>query len=142
MKKLTLLLFLAWGFLWETAGGQNLFTKHARVLTLPEGYVCYRTAGALDIDGRLDEASWQAAKETAPFVDISGKDFPAPLYDTRVKMLWDDDYLYVGARLEEKDIRARLTQRDTTRISGSRHTGNRHDAHLPSYPMKEYAGRR
>ena len=86
MKKLTLLLFLAWGFLWETAGGQNLFTKHARVLTLPEGYVCYRTAGALDIDGRLDEASWQAAKETAPFVDISGKDFPAPLYDTRVKM--------------------------------------------------------
>lgn len=113
MKKLTLLLFLAWGFLWETAGGQNLFTKHARVLTLPEGYVCYRTAGALDIDGRLDEASWQAAKETAPFVDISGKDFPAPLYDTRVKMLWDDDYLYVGARLEEKDIRARLTQRDT-----------------------------
>ena len=28
-------------------------------------------------------------------------------------MLWDDEYLYVGAVLQEEDIKARLTQRDT-----------------------------
>ena len=28
-------------------------------------------------------------------------------------MLWDDDYLYIGAVLEEEDIKARLTRRDT-----------------------------
>lgn len=28
-------------------------------------------------------------------------------------MLWDDEYLYIGAMLQEDDIKARLTQRDT-----------------------------
>ena len=37
-----------------------------------------------------------------------------PKYETTAKMLWDDEYLYVGAVLQEEDIKARLTQRDTT----------------------------
>ena len=104
---------LAGGCVGVPAEAQSPFAKHERVLTTPEGYVCYRAAGPLEIDGRLDEESWRLAEPTASFVDISGRDFPKPLHDTRVKMLWDDDYLYIGARLEEKDIRARLTQRDT-----------------------------
>lgn len=32
------------------AGAQSLFEKHARMLTLPEGYVCYRTAEKIQID--------------------------------------------------------------------------------------------
>lgn len=39
------------------AGAQSLFEKHARMLILPEGYVCYRTAEKIQIDGRPDEAS-------------------------------------------------------------------------------------
>lgn len=97
-----------------TAMGQNnLFTKHARTLTLPDGYVCYRPAQKLKIDGKLNEASWTKATPTSPFVDISGEGFAKPLYETSAKMLWDDDYLYVAATLTEKDIKARLTQRDT-----------------------------
>ena len=37
------------------AGAQSLFEKHARMLTLPEGYVCYRTAEKIQIDaGRMN----------------------------------------------------------------------------------------
>lgn len=92
---------------------QSLFEKYERCLTAPRTYVCYRTEAPLTIDGRLDESSWQKAASTAPFEDISGKGFATPKYETTAKMLWDDDYLYVGAVLEEPNIVANLTQRDT-----------------------------
>ncbi len=38
----------------------------------PKGYVCYRAAGPVEIDGRLDEPSWQAVPWTNDFVDIEG----------------------------------------------------------------------
>lgn len=97
-----------------TAIGQNnLFSRYERVLTPPPGYVCYRTEGKIKIDGKLKESSWQKAPSTASFVDISGEDYPTPIYDTKAKMLWDDDYFYVSAVLEEENIVAKLTQRDT-----------------------------
>ncbi|MEG1563403.1 MAG: sugar-binding protein [Bacteroides sp.] len=95
------------------ATAQNLFSKHEQTLTLPQSYVCYRTADKLKLDGQLNETSWTKAEPTADFVDISGKSFAKPLYNTSAKMLWDDDYLYVGATLQEPNIIARLTQRDT-----------------------------
>lgn len=95
------------------AGAQSLYEKYERFLTDPRTYVCYRADGKLKIDGKLNESSWQKAEATAPFVDISGEGFPVPKYETTAKMLWDDDYLYIGAVLEEEDIKARLTRRDT-----------------------------
>lgn len=92
---------------------QNLFKKYERFLTEPRSYVCYRAEGKIKIDGKLTEPTWQKAESTAPFVDISGEGFPTPKYETTAKMVWDDEYLYVGAVLREDDIKARLTQRDT-----------------------------
>lgn len=100
-------------FIALTAMGQNnLFAKYERMLTLPQSYVAYRTSGKIKIDGKLNEAAWKQAENTASFVDISGEGFPEPKYDTRAKMLWDDDYFYVGAVLQEEDIVANLTERD------------------------------
>ncbi len=113
MKKFFLLASLVCGFGMVAANAQSLFQKHERVLTLPQGYVCYRTAVPIKIDGKLKEKSWDMALPTASFVDISGEGFAKPIYDTRAKMLWDDDYLYVSAVLEEPNIVANLTQRDT-----------------------------
>lgn len=79
---------------------------------MPESYVCYKSSVALVIDGGLDDADWQKAQWTSPFVDIQGTNKPAPRYLTRMKMLWDDRYFYVGALLEEPDVWATLTQRD------------------------------
>ena len=83
------------------------------MLTMPLTYDCYRTTGKIRIDGRLNEADWQRAATTAPFVDIRGEGYPRPSKQTVARMLWDDNYLYIGAELEEDDIIARLTQRDT-----------------------------
>ena len=93
--------------------GQCIFEKYEKYLVDPRTYVAYRTEGTLKIDGKLDESSWQKAKDTEEFEDISGKGFDAPKYKTTAKMLWDDDFLYVGAILEEPNITAKLTQRDT-----------------------------
>lgn len=74
-------------------------------------YTCYRTAGPITIDGKLDELSWKLAPRSSRFVDIvTGK--PA-WFDTRVAILWDDAYLYFGFTAEETDVRATLTQRDS-----------------------------
>jgi hypothetical protein len=79
----------------------------------PRGYVCYRSAGPFQIDGRLDKPAWQAAPWSEPFVDIEGDAKPAPRFRTRVKTLWDDDYFYVGAELEEPHVWATLTKHDS-----------------------------
>ncbi len=79
----------------------------------PKHYVCYRTAGPIKVDGKLDEKSWKKAAWTTYFVDIQGDLRPAPRYKTRVKMLWDSKYLYIGAQIQEPNLWATLRQRDT-----------------------------
>lgn len=112
MKKVLFSLALLFGLM-HGAEAQHLFDKHGRTLTLPAGYVCYKVDGEIKIDGKLKESSWQKAEPTSKFVDISGEGFAKPVFDTYAKMLWDDDYLYVGAVLEEDNVVAKLTQRDT-----------------------------
>ncbi|OLE60036.1 MAG: hypothetical protein AUI36_12760, partial [Cyanobacteria bacterium 13_1_40CM_2_61_4] len=78
----------------------------------PRGYVCHRTSAPLSIDGKLDEKVWRTAAWSEPFVDIEGDRKPLPRYRTRVKMLWDEAYFYVGAELEEPHVWAKLSQHD------------------------------
>jgi hypothetical protein len=66
-----------------------------------------------DIDGRLDDPAWSAVPWTEPFTDIEGDRRPRPRHDTRVRVAWDDSTLYLAARLEEPDLWATLTTRDT-----------------------------
>lgn len=79
----------------------------------PEKYIAYRSLAFLNVDGKLDEESWQKAAWTSDFVEIEGNYAPSrPYQQTRVKMLWDDEYLYIGAELIETDIWATYTERD------------------------------
>ena len=79
---------------------------------VPRRYVCYRAPARPRLDGSLEDAAWRAAPWSAPFVDIEGDVRPAPRFQTRMKMLWDDRYLYVAAELEEPQVWGTLTQRD------------------------------
>ncbi|MEK5058394.1 carbohydrate-binding family 9-like protein [Paenibacillus shunpengii] len=79
----------------------------------PKHYICQRAKGEATLDGRLDKPFWDRAAWTDKFVDIEGDIRPQPRQDTRVKMLWDDDYFYVGAELWEDSIWATLTERDS-----------------------------
>ena len=73
-------------------------------------YTAYRVATVPTIDGRLDEPIWQVAPQSPRFRDlISGNE---TIHDTRVAVLWDEDYLYVGYWIEESNVQATLTERD------------------------------
>src|ERR1700722_7348919 len=79
----------------------------------PKQYDCHRASASVIIDGRLDDAAWSKASWTDAFIDIVGEDHPKPRFQTRMKMLWDDDYLYIAAELEEPDVWAKLTSHDS-----------------------------
>ena len=78
----------------------------------PRRYLASRRAGAVTLDGRLDDSAWGRAGWSEAFTDIEGPIRPGPRFRTRVKMLWDDQYWYIGAQLEEPDLWATVRERD------------------------------
>ena len=76
-------------------------------------YICYTTNEKISIDGKLNENSWKFAPFSNSFVDIEGENKPTPLHDTRIKILWDEEYLYIGALLDETHIWATYTDRES-----------------------------
>ena len=80
-------------------------------IVIPKHYIVSKTKNNIFIDGNADEASWNKAKFSDKFIDIEG--IKIPKFDTKMKMLWDDNFLYVYAELEEPHIWGNLKQRDT-----------------------------
>jgi Carbohydrate family 9 binding domain-like len=79
----------------------------------PKGYVCHRASGPIKIDGKLDDPAWKLAPWSDAFVDIEGDRKPRPPYRTRMKMLWDDECLYIAAELQEPHVWGTLTRHDS-----------------------------
>ena len=74
-----------------------------------------RIAQPLSIDGVLDEAAWTAAPAISAFRQRDPVEGAAPTERTVVHILYDDEALYVGARLYDASpdsIVARLGRRD------------------------------
>ncbi|WP_229214427.1 carbohydrate-binding family 9-like protein [Dyadobacter flavalbus] len=78
----------------------------------PESYICFQPDEKIVIDGKLNEKSWKKAEWTSKFKDIEGDKKPLPLQDTRVKMLWDNEFLYIAAVLDEEHIWAYQDKKD------------------------------
>lgn len=78
----------------------------------PRHYICYQAPTSPQIDGK-SEAVWELVPWTENFVDIEGEDKLRPSFETRLKMLWDDQGLYFLARLDEPHIQASLTERES-----------------------------
>ena len=103
-------------FLFITAS--MVFTLFAETFPLPVGefnprtYTAFKPIDSIIIDGKLDEKSWQKALFTEPFVDIEGDLKPIPYLETKVKILWDNEFLYLGAVIKEPHIWANLRERD------------------------------
>ncbi len=69
-----------------------------------------RTVGPIKVDGKLDEVSWRHAHRSPRFVDlIHGQQ---TIHDTRVSVLWNDEFLYLGYWIEEPFVQAKFTERD------------------------------
>ena len=79
----------------------------------PKNYVAYRAATPIVVDGNLNDGPWKSAPWTDLFVDIEGDTKPLPRFATRVMMLWDDEYFYFAADMEEPHVWGTLTKRDS-----------------------------
>lgn len=94
------------------AKAQNADSLVNRLTKTPLLYQIHRTDTPPDIDGDLKDTVWNKARWTEDFGDIEGDIQPKPKYRTRVKMLWDSKYLYVGAELEEPNVFAYVANHD------------------------------
>lgn len=73
-------------------------------------YTSHKIDTPIQVDGRLDESVWADAPRSESFRDlISGAN---TIHETRVAVLWDDTFLYVGYWIEEPNLQATLTERD------------------------------
>lgn len=66
----------------------------------------------IKVDGKLNEHDWKQAVLISNFEDIEGPAKPKPTYSTEVKMMWDSQYLYIGAVLEEPHLWGTLKKHD------------------------------
>ncbi len=72
--------------------------------------------GAIRVDGRLDDEAWQKATPITDFVQKEPTEGAAPTDAMDVRLVYDDDVLYIGARMSSRDgrIQAPLGRRDST----------------------------
>ena len=78
----------------------------------PKRYECRRVAGPLTIDGVIARDEWAFAPWSDAFVDIEGSKRRQPRLETRMKMAWDDECLYVAAWMQEPHVWATYDRRD------------------------------
>lgn len=74
-----------------------------------------RRNGAINIDGKLDEAAWQAAAPITDFKQLDPNEGQPVSERTEARILIDDDAIYVGIRLFDREpskIQRQLARRD------------------------------
>ena len=74
-------------------------------------------SGAVSVDGKLDDAVWAQAVWINDFVQKRPREGAPPSDSMRIAILYDDNAIYVGARMYSRDpskIQAPLSRRDNT----------------------------
>ncbi|MFZ9029201.1 MAG: family 10 glycosylhydrolase, partial [Crocinitomicaceae bacterium] len=90
-----------------SVSGQEFFEP-----IIPKHYVANKVSEKITFDGVADESCWQTIEWTDLFQDIEGDKKPSPFYDTRVKILWDDTFIYFYTEMEEEHVWADIQNRD------------------------------
>src|SRR5687768_8841471 len=85
-------------------------SQHDRPITVSRAM---RTNTPIELDGRLNEAVWASAPVTDSFTQIDPDEGKPSSQRTEVRVLYDDTFIYVGARLHDTGrITGRLGRRD------------------------------
>ena len=74
-----------------------------------------RVTGSIIVDGRLDEAEWQKAPAATEFFQKDPDEGQPASERTEIRILFDDEAIYVGARMFDREplaIARHLTRRD------------------------------
>lgn len=69
-----------------------------------------RAGGEVTVDGKLDEEAWKTAVSSEPMVapQNGGKMLP----ETRFRLMWDDEFLYVGYDAPDDHLHCEFEERD------------------------------
>jgi hypothetical protein len=92
----------------------------ARPLTAPpkkQVFAARVVSGAIQVDGRLDDAAWTTARWIEDFTQKMPVEGAPPSDSMRIAILYDDHAVYVGARMRSRDpaqIQSPLSRRDNT----------------------------
>jgi hypothetical protein len=82
---------------------------------LPEAHAS-RRVGPVDIDGSLGEAAWKTAVPITQLRQYQPREGAPASLPTEIRILYDDEALYIGARMSEPNgahgVRAPLARRD------------------------------
>jgi len=85
-------------------------SQHDRPITISRAA---RINAPIELDGRLNESAWATAPVTDSFTQIDPDEGRPASQRTEVRVLYDDTFLYVGARLHDSGrITGRLGRRD------------------------------
>src|SRR5688500_13355418 len=87
----------------------------ARADDAPESpsFECRWVADAIKIDGKADEPAWATAQPIDKFRRAWERDKErAPKTSTKCKLLWDREYLYFFAEMQDTDLYANITEQD------------------------------
>jgi hypothetical protein len=85
-------------------------------ITPPRVASAMARTSAIVLDGRLDDVAWQSVQPLGDFTQSQPREGEPATQRTEVRILFDDDALYIGARMIETEgsagIRTRLVRRD------------------------------
>jgi hypothetical protein len=81
-----------------------------RIFLFEPVYRCFKIERDLELTGGLDDPLWHAAPVAELSDPIAGK---SARYKTRVRLLYNDRYLYVGFQCEDDFVWGTLRERDT-----------------------------
>ncbi|HEX7020025.1 MAG TPA: hypothetical protein VF159_08450, partial [Gemmatimonadaceae bacterium] len=97
-------------------------TASVHAVAPPVASAAPRTAD-INIDGRLDDPAWAAAKPITQFTQTDPVEGTPATQRTEVSVLYDDQAIYVGARMYDSKgaagVRTRLARRDQQMEQGN-----------------------
>jgi hypothetical protein len=86
----------------------------------PHVYIAPYTSVPITIDGNIEKPEWKYVPWSSYFDDIRGatdappEDRPNDNCRTKMKMMWDDEFLYIAAIIEsDMEVRATLKERNS-----------------------------
>jgi hypothetical protein len=100
------------GLLLLFCAGVKAQTVRSSSLHSEKKYTARMAKRPIMVDGKLNEHDWKQAVLISNFEDIEGAAKPKPTFSTEVKMMWDSQYLYIGAVLEEPHLWGTLQKHD------------------------------
>ncbi|KAK9679132.1 hypothetical protein K7432_016399 [Basidiobolus ranarum] len=66
---------------------------------IPRHYIARHISSPIKVDGSLDDEAWKKASWSVPFTNINDGANVSDAFKTRVKLLWDERFVYFGAEI-------------------------------------------